>query len=62
MFKWKWSCCKNDPLEESCYDMYVEEGVEDLEELRVKEIDEDEELQALMDFVLGPEREDEDSS
>ena len=42
--------------------MYVEEGVEDLEELRVKEIDEDEELQALMDFVLGPEREDEDSS
>ena len=42
--------------------MYVEEGVEDLEELRVKEIDEDEELQVLMDFVLGPETEDEDSS
>ena len=37
----KWSSCKNHPLEESCYDMYVEEGVEDLEELRV---DEDEEL------------------
>ena len=42
--------------------MYVEEGVEDLEELRVKEIDEDEELQVLMDFILGPETEDEDSS
>ena len=28
---------------------------------RVKEIDEDEELQALIDFVLGPEK-DEDSS
>ena len=42
--------------------MYVEEGVEDLEELRVKEIDEDGELQVLMDFVLGPETEDEDSS
>ena len=62
MFKWKWSCCKNDPLEESCYEMCVEEGVEDLEEPWVKEVDEDEKLQALMDFVLGPEREDEDSS
>ena len=41
--------------------MYVDEGVEDLEELRVKERDDDEELQVLMDFVLGPEREDEDS-
>ena len=42
--------------------MYIEEGVEDLEELRVKEIGKDEELQALMDFILGPEREHEDSS
>ena len=42
--------------------MYVEEGVEDLEELRVKEIDMDGESQVLMDFVLGPETEDEDSS
>ena len=33
--------------------MYVEEGVE---------IDEDQEFQALMDFVLGPKRENEDSS
>ena len=33
-----------------------------MEELRAKEMDEDEELQVLMDFVLGPETEDEDSS
>ena len=42
--------------------MYVEGGVEDLEELRVKEIDKDEELQALVDFVLGPTREHKDYS
>ena len=42
--------------------MYVEDSVEDLEELRVKEIDEDEELQVLMDIVLGPETEHEESS
>ena len=33
-----------------------------MEELRAKEMDEDEELQILMDFVLGPETEDEDPS
>ena len=42
--------------------MYVEDSAEDVEELRAKEMDEDEELQVLMDFVLGPETEDEDSS
>jgi len=42
--------------------MYVEDGAEDVEKLRAKEMVEDEELQVLMDFVLGPETEDEDSS
>ena len=42
--------------------MYVKDSAEDVEELRAKEMDEDEELQVLMDFVLGPETEDEDSS
>ena len=52
----------NDPLKKSCDDMYVEDSAKDVEELRAKEMDEDEELQVLMDFVLGPETEDEDSS
>ena len=41
---------------------YVEESDDDLEELRVEEMDKDEELQSIMDFVSGPETEDEDES
>lgn len=39
---------------------YVEESDDDLEELRVEEMNNDEELQVLMDFVFGPEMEDEE--
>ena len=47
----------NDLLEENTY---VEESDDDLEELRVEEMNNDEELQVLMDFVFGPEMEDEE--
>ena len=40
--------------------MHVYESNDDLDELRAEEMDKDEELQDLMDFVLGPEMEDED--
>ena len=50
----------NDLLEENCEDTYVEESDDDLEELRVEEMNNDEELQVLMDFVFGPEMEDEE--
>ena len=39
---------------------YVEESDDDLEELRVEEMNNDEELRVLMDFVFGPEMEDEE--
>ena len=51
-----------DLLEEDFEDVYVEESDDDLEELRVEEMDKDEELQSIMDFVFGPEIEDEDES
>ena len=47
-------------LEEYHEDVYVDESDDDLEELRAEEMDKDEELQDLMDFVFGPETEDED--
>ena len=51
-----------DLLEEDFEDVYVEESDDDLEELGVEEIDKNEELQSIMDFVFGPETEDEDES
>ena len=47
----------NDLLEENCEDMYVEESDD---EFRVEEMNNDEELQVLMEFVFGPEMEDEE--
>ena len=43
----------NDLLEEKSDDAYVKESDDDVEELRAEEMDKDEELQALMDFVFG---------
>ena len=51
-----------DLLEEDFEDVYVEESDDDLGELRVEEMDKDEELQSIMDFVFDPETEDEDES
>ena len=51
-----------DLLEEEFEDVYVEESDDDLGELRVEEMDKDEELQSIMDFVFDPETEDEDES
>ena len=50
----------NDLLEENCEDTYVEESDDDLEEFGVEEMNNDEELQVLMEFVFGPEMEDEE--
>ena len=50
----------NDLLEENCEDTYVEESDDDLEEFRVEEMNNDEEFLVLMEFVFGPEMEDEE--
>ena len=51
-----------DLLEEHSDDTYVEESDDDLEDLRNEEMDNDQELQELMDYVFGPETDDEDYS
>ena len=43
-----------DLLEEPSDDTYIEESDDDLEEFRSEEMDDDEELRVLMDFVFGP--------
>ena len=48
-------------LEEHSDNTYVEESDdEDLEHLRNEEMDNDEELQGIMDFVFGPDTDEED--
>ena len=48
-------------LEEHSNNTYVEESDdEDLEHLRNEEMDNDEELQGIMDFVFGPDTDEED--
>ena len=42
----------NDLLEEKSDDAYVKESDDDVEELRAEEMDKDEELQVLMNFVF----------
>ena len=49
-----------DLLEEYREDVYVDESDGYLDELRAEEVDKDEELQDLMDFVFGLETEDKD--
>ena len=41
-------------LEEPSDYTYIEESDDDLEEFRSEEMDDDEELRVLMDFVFGP--------
>ena len=47
-------------LDERTDDVYIEESDDDLDDLRQEEMDNDEELQVLMDFVFGPDSDDED--
>ena len=49
-----------DLLEERSEDIYIEESDDDLEELRTEEMDNDDELRQIMDFVFGPESEEDD--
>ena len=47
-------------LDERTDDVHIEESDDDLDDLRQEEMDNDEELQVLMDFVFGPDSDDED--
>ena len=49
-----------DLLEERSEDIYIEESDNDLEDLRTEEMDNDDELRQIMDFVFGPESEEDD--
>ena len=49
-----------DLLEERSEDIYIEESDDDLEDLRTEEMDNDDELRQIMDFVFGPESEEDD--
>ena len=51
-----------DLLEENRKIAYIDDSDDDLEDLRAEEMDKDEELQSLMDFVFGQDTEDEDES
>ena len=46
-------------LDEQSEDLYVDESDDDLEDIRQEEMDNDEELQMMMDFVFGDEVEEE---
>ena len=44
---------------EPCEDAYLEDSEDDLEDLRIEEMDNDKELKELMEFVFGPESDEE---
>ena len=48
-----------DLITEPCEDVYLEESEDDLEDLRIEEMDKDKELKELMEFVFGPESDEE---